>query len=834
MRTSLHKCICLLVAAVVLSGKVPPAQAADRVDFAREVLPILSENCFLCHGPDAGTRKGDLRLDIQEGALRKQDPVVIPGKSNDSELIKRLLTAEKREVMPPPKTNKKLTPQQIALLQRWVDQGAVWGKHWAFSAPVRPALPSVKAGAMVQNPIDAFVQARLEREGLRPAPEATRETLLRRVTLDLTGLPPTPAELEAAQNDRSPDWYARIVDRLLASPRYGERLAWDWLDAARYADSNGYQGDGERTMWPWRDWVIRAFNDNMPFDRFTVNQLAGDLLPNATQDQKLATGFMRNHMINGEGGRIAEENRIEYVMDMAETAATVWLGLTLNCCRCHDHKFDPLAQKEYYGLFAFFNQTPVNGGGGDPQTKPVLELKTPEDEAELVGVQKQIDDAAKALDALEESLFPRESGKGADQAEKAKDLPKDVREALKPAARNRSRNQLTVLEKHFTGKDALYLDKVKELGRVVNARDAINRRVVRVMVMEDQPKQRDTFVLDKGLYNKPTTKVAAGVPGILPPLPADAARNRLALANWIVSADNPLTARVIVNRYWQQFFGVGLVKTSEDFGVQGERPIHPELLDWLAVEFTASGWDVKQLCRLIVTSNTYRQSSQVTAALQERDPENRLLARVSRHRLPSWMIRDQALAASGLLTPTLGGPAVKPYQPAGIWEEATFGAKRYQQDKGEALYRRSAYTFWRRIIGPTMFFDAAARQTCSVKQSRTNTPLHALATLNDTTYVEASRAMAERLLTTEGTDERRIEHAFRLVLARAPAPAEQTILRASLGRLRSQYTADPAAAKKLLTVGESKRNEKLDATEHAAFMGLCNLILNLDEALTRE
>jgi mono/diheme cytochrome c family protein len=819
---------------VFLGVNASAALAVDPVDFAREVLPILSENCFLCHGPDAGSRKGDLRLDTQEGALRKDQPIILPGKSAESELIKRIVTSAKGEVMPPPKANKKLTVQQIDILRRWVDQGAAWGKHWAFVAPVRPKLPAIRSTASIKNPIDAFVLARLEREGLSPSPEAARATLVRRVTLDLTGLPPTPAEVEDARNDQSPEWYEKVVERLLASPRYGERMAWEWLDAARYADSNGYQGDAERTMWPWRDWVMRAFNDNLAFDRFTVVQLAGDLLPNATHEQKLATAFMRNHMINGEGGRIPEENRIEYVMDMAETAATVWLGLTLNCCRCHDHKFDPLLQKEYYGLFAFFNQTPITGGGGDPQTKPVLDMMTADDQLELAGIQKQIDDAAKVVDTLEESLFPREAGKSADESPKAKELPKDVRDALKPAARNRSRNQLTVLEKHFTGKDALHLEKLQALSRVVNARDTINRRIVRVMVMEDMPKPRDTFVLDKGLYNKPTAKVGAGVPGILPSLPRETAKNRLALANWLVSAENPLTARVIVNRYWQQFFGVGLVKTSEDFGVQGERPMHPELLDWLATEFVASGWDLKHLCRLIATSATYRQSSRVTAALHERDPENRLLARGARYRLPSWMIRDQALAASGLLAQPLGGPSVKPYQPAGIWEEATFGAKRYQQDKGESLYRRSAYTFWRRIIGPTLFFDTAARQTCSVKQSRTNTPLHALTTLNDTTYIEASRALAERLLTTDANDEQRIEQAFRLVLARSPVGAEQTILQAGLKRLRSQYAGDPTAAKKLLAVGESKRNEKLDVTEHAAFTGLCNLILNLDEALSRE
>ncbi len=438
-------------------------------------------------------------------------------------------------------------------------------------------------------------------------------------------------------------------------------------------------------------------------------------------------------MINGEGGRIAEENRIDYVMDMTETVGTVWLGLTLNCCRCHDHKFDPLLQKEYYSLFAFFNQTPVTGGGGDPQTRPVVE------------VQK-----------------------------------------------------------------------------------------VRVMVMEDMPKPRDTFVLTRGLYTKPGEKVQPGVPATLPPLP-EGPRNRLALARWVVAPDNPLTARVVVNRYWQQLFGVGLVKTIEDFGTQGERPINPDLLDWLAVDFRENGWDLKLLCKQIVSSAAYRQSSRIKPELAERDPENRLLARGPRLRLPSWMIRDQALAASGLLVSTLGGPGVHPYQPPGVWEEATFGGKRYRQDHGPALYRPSVYTFWRRIIRPTMFFDVASRQTCTVKQGRTNTPLHALATLNDTTYVEAARALAERVLTAPAIgDDKRIDLAFRLVLARFPTAEERTILLAGLKRLRGQYGADPAAAKKLLGVGESKRNPTLDVTEHAALTALCHAILNLDEAVTKE
>jgi hypothetical protein len=717
--------------------------AAEPVHFSRDVLPILSDNCFQCHGPDAKARKAKLRLDTQDGALRKDRPVIVAGKSADSELIHRVSSTDADEVMPPPKSNRKLTATQIETLKRWIDEGAKWGRHWAFDPPRRPTLPAVRDNRWPRNGIDRFILARLEAEGLTPSAEAPKETLLRRVTLDLTGLPPTPAEVDAFLADAAPGAYERVVDRLLASPHHGERMVWEWLDAARYADSNGYQGDGERTMWPWRDWAVDALNRNLPFDQFTVWQLAGDLLPGATPEQKLATAFCRNHPINGEGGRIAEENRVDYVMDMAETTGTVWLGLTFNCCRCHDHKFDTLTQRDYYGLFAFFNQTPVNGGGGDPRTPPVLDCKT-------------------------------------------KDVPPQV---------------------------------------------------VKVMVMEDMPKPRDTFVLTRGSYEKPAEKVHAAVPAALSAGMNPAARqmNRLDLARWLVSAENPLTARVAVNRAWQLFFGVGLVKTSEDFGVQGEKPSHPELLDLLAVEFRESGWNVKALHRLIVTSATYRQSSKVTPALLERDPANRLLARGPRFRLPSWMIRDQALAASGLLSSRAGGPPVKPYQPAGVWEEATFGGKRYQQDHGEALYRRSLYTFWRRIVGPTAFFDTPARQTCVVKPTRTNSPLHALTTLNDVTYVEAARALAQRVMATGGTSpEERIASAFCLVLARRPSAAEKQVLLAALIRVKRDFNADPGAARKLLSVGESKRDEKLDVIEHAAYTAVCTAILNLDEALTKE
>ena len=795
--------------ALLLTSQV---RAADKPDFARDVQPILSENCYACHGPDAKARKADLRLDTQDGALRKKDPVIVPGKSADSELIRRILSADENEVMPPPHINKKISAKQVATLKAWIDTGAAWGTHWAFIAPKNtPGIDS----------IDAFVRARLDKEGLKPSPEAGKETLLRRVTLDLTGLPPTAIEREAFLKDDSPEAYSKVVERLLKSPRYGERMVWEWLEAARYADSNGYQGDGERTMYPWRDWAVRAFNTNMPYDRFTVEQIAGDLLPKATLEQKLATGFLRNHPINGEGGRIPDENRVDYVMDMAETVATVWLGLTFNCCRCHDHKFDPIAQKEYYGLFAFFNQTPVNGGGGDPFTAPVLSWPTPEQTAALAKATEAAVKLATAVTDAEAKL------------EKPKDPPKEIADALKVIPANRTKAQIDALEKKF-GADKPYAAKLAELGKTVEARESIRRSIPRVMVMEDMPKPRDSFVYEKGLYNKPGAKVTPIVPAVLPPLKADKP-DRLALANWLVSKEHPLTARVAVNRLWQQFFGTGLVKTSNDFGVQGERPSHPELLDWLAVEFVESGWDIKRIVKLIVLSATYRQSSNVTKELRERDPENRLLARAPRYRLPSWMIRDQALAASGLLVDKPGGPPVKPYQPGGVWEEATFGGKQYTPDIGEGLYRRSVYTFWRRIVGPTMFFDVSPRLVCSVKSSRTNTPLHALLTLNDTTFVEAGRALAQSVLLKEkATDAERIAMAFATILTRVPKAVEAKILTEALERLRGQYKKNPQAAKDLLAIGASKPDAKLPPGELAAWASLCNLLFNTDEALSKE
>jgi hypothetical protein len=811
---------------------VPGVVSAAPVDFSREVQPILADFCYKCHGPDAKARKADLRLDTREVALRKDNPVIVPGNAAKSDLFGRIRGDDPEHIMPPAKSKRRLTPQQIDILRRWIDEGATWGKHWAFETPRVPPLPEVRDRSWPRSAIDAFILARLEREGLRPSPEASKETLLRRVSLDLTGLPPTPEEIDAFLKDQSPAAYENAVDRLLASPRYGERMAWDWLDAARYADTNGFQGDPQRTMWPWRDWVMRAFNANMPFDRFTVEQLAGDLLPGGGVSQKVATGFNRNHMHNGEGGRIAEETRVENVMDRVETTATVWLGLTFTCARCHNHKFDPFTQKEYYQLFAFFNNTSESGGGGGGQTPPNLPLATDEQQAKLRDLDERLGSVQQAMATREKELHPAQPDwEHSSMSEKG--LPANIAAALKVPVEKRSPTQAREVSDAFFQRDARWADLRRQRDDAQKVKGELEKSIPRVMVMDDLPKPRDTFILVRGTYNKPADKVTVGTPAALPPLATDGPVNRLALARWLIHPDHPLTARVAVNRAWQTFFGTGLVKTAEDFGIQGEKPSHPDLLDWLAREFISSGWDVKGLHRLLVTSATYRQSSRTTPELLERDPDNRLLARGPRYRLPAYVLRDQALAVSGLLVERYGGPSVKPYQPPGVWEEATFGFQRYEQGKGADLYRRSLYTFWKRIVAPTMFFDAATRQTCTVRLARTNTPLHALVTLNDITYVEAARNLAQRLLAQPGTASDRLEKAFRITTARKPTAAESTLLLDRLDGLRSQYTADRPSAQKLLQIGESPRDTRIDEIDHAAWTGLCLLLLNLDETLTQ-
>ena len=811
--------------------------AAEPVNFSREVLPVLSDRCFYCHGPDEKHRKADLRLDDEPAAkaVGKNGAAIVPGAPEKSLIIQRMLSKDPDELMPPPEAHKDLTPAQIATLQRWIAEGAPWGKHWAFTPLLRPVVKEPG------NPVDALVGATLKREGLDCSPEADPRALLRRASLTLTGLPPTPGEMAAWLADTSPPAWEKQVDRLLASRAYGERMAWDWMEAARYADSNGYQGDNDRTMWPWRDWVVKAFNRNMPWDEFTIWQLAGDLLPNATDEQKLATAFLRNHAINGEGGRIPEENRVDYVFDMTETTGTVWLGLTFNCCRCHDHKFDPLTNRDYYSLTAFFNQTPVDGGGGDAQTPPVLRIPPADELQRLAEVDKSLTGKRQSLDAARTAAEARrpawekqiltDAGTARTAGQPGPDAA--LVEILRLAPGQLNDGQRKSLTTAWEAAEPAVAALAKEVSELENRRRDIGNEGPKVMVMADQEILRKTFILSHGLYNKPVGEVPAALPGFLATLPPEAPRNRLGLAQWIVSPGNPLTARVTVNRFWQMLFGTGLVKSSEDFGVQSEFPVHPALLDWLAAEFRDSGWNVKQLLRLILTSNTWQQSSRVTPALLERDPFNKLLARGPRFRLPSAMIRDQALASSGLLRPMDGGWNVNPYQPDGIWEEATFGNKKYERSKGDDLHRRSLYTFWRRIAGPTMFFDTGSRLVCSVKPLRTNTPLHALATTNDVTFVEAARALA--LATADKKDAAaRVNAMFERVLGHSARAEQVAVLLSGMERHRQRFAASPDRAVKFLGEGESAPPEPERTAELAAWTMTGLTILNMDETLNLE
>lgn len=810
------------------------------IDFDRDIRPILSNACYNCHGPDDRNRKADLRLDTRAGAFADLGGyrAIVPGQPEKSEVYKRITSTEPAERMPPPKAHRQLKAREIERLRDWIAQGAPWQEHWAFVPPKRPPLPPVKKQDWPINAIDHFILARLEQAGLQPSPVAAKEKWLRRVTLDLTGLPPTLAEIDAFLADSSPTAQEKVVDRLLSSPHYGEQMALPWLDAARYADTNGYQQEATRTMWPWRDWLIQALNDNMPYDQFTVQMLAGDLLPGATTTQKVATGFQRNHMLNGEGGRNPEESRVEYVIDRVETTATVWLGLTMGCCRCHNHKYDPISQKEFYRFYAFFNSIDEVGGvDRRGNAKPVLPLPTAEQTKkqqelteQLARLQQQLNQQMSA-DAL--SKWEQEICQQIDRG--ASKQPAKLVEIVKIEAGKRSKEQQQELQKQFRQAHPDIAALQKQLDDTQKARTNLEQSFLEVMVMQERPQPRATYLLKRGEWDKADTseKLLPAVPGVLPPLPAGVPNNRLGLARWLIDPAHPLTARVAVNRYWQQFFGTGLVKTAEDFGTQGERPSHPELLDWLAVEFREGGWNVKHIHKLIVLSAAYRQSSQTTPELLQRDPANRLISRGPRERLSALVIRDQALALSGLLSERMGGPGVKPYQPD-VWYDLSLGKVRYQRDQGESLYRRSIYTFWKRSVGPTMFFDQPARQVCTVRQAVTNTPLHALTLLNDETYIEAARVFAQHLLKEAATPEQRLARAFRLAASRPPSAEEQQALLQVLHKLQDRYKGQPDAAQKLVSVGEYPRDAGLDVVELAAYTGVMNLILNLDEVITKE
>ncbi len=1067
MRRYLILCASLTAGSVALAGLVladaPAASTAatQQIRFNRDIRPLLTENCFLCHGPDPGTRKAGMRFDREEGLFGERKNgghAVIKGDPQHSLLYQRITSGDPDQVMPPPKSHKTLTAQQKEMIRQWIEQGAQWEPHWSFIAPVRSELPAVKNSQWVRNPIDRFVLARLESKGLSPAPEADKHTLVRRVTFDLTGLPPTAEEVEAFVNDASPDAYEKVVDRLLASPAYGEHRARYWLDAARYADSNGVHFDNYREMWPYRDWVINAFNRNIPFDQFALEQLAGDLLPNRTLDQQIASGFNRCNITTNEGGTIPEENLVGYTRDRTETTSRVFLGLTANCAVCHDHKFDPIPQRDFYSMSAFFNNITMDAFDGNVgNTPPVVKVPRLEDRprwdalaAEIPAAQKQLDDrklAARSdfdhwlmsadasailksipttdltlLASLSEGqgnttrvLFaglerqvplpaniqwqPGEAGgkaimtpQGAaavipDAGDFDKDKPytcavwaklpgnvaggavlgrmdeKDgfrgwdmyvqngflashlihhwqddaikvvsntamdpakwhhlcvtydgsgkgaglklfvdgqpqathfeadnlrgtthtavplkiaqrdssspinglavedlrtysralvpaevqslARSSLlagalaKPAEQRTDADKNTVFAWWLGSNDEPYKQMSAKVAALDAEQNAIQSRGATSLVMQEKNQPAIAFVLYRGDYDKRREQVQAAPLTALHPYPKDAPRNRLGFAQWLLEPENPLTARVTVNRYWEQLFGYGIVKTAGDFGIMGEAPSNQELIDWLAVEFRESKWDIKHMFKLMVMSASYRQAATDTPEKLEIDPDDRLISRGPRFRFDAETIRDNALAVSGLLVRTIGGPSVRPYQPAGVWEAVAMpgsNTRDYVQDHGEKLYRRSMYTFWKRAAPPASMdiFNAPTREVCTVYRERTDTPLQALVTMNDPQFVEAARNFAEHAIKSGGaTFETRVDWIAKRLLSRPLRPEETAVTKSAFDDLSSFYRAHPEDAKKLIAVGESPRDAAVDPVEQAAWTMLCNQLMNLDEVLNK-
>jgi hypothetical protein len=795
----------MMTASLALTLAALAAGADSRpIDFSREVRPILSNYCFQCHGPDDKARKAKLRLDESAAAtaeLPSGHRAIVPGKPKESELLVRLTTEDAHAVMPPAKLGKKPKAGEVETLRRWIAQGAAYTKHWAYVAPVRPPLPAVSDPSWTLNPIDRFILARLDREGLRPAPATDRYTLLRRVSLDLTGLPPTPEEADRFANDPRPDAYEKAVDDLLARSSYGERWASIWLDLARYGDSVGYIHDPPRTIWRWRDWLVQVLNDNRPYDRLTVEMLAGDLLPNPTREQVIATGFHRNTTCNTEGGANAEEYRFAAVVDRVNTTMQVWMGSTFACAQCHNHKYDPFSQKEYYQLFAIFNNTADNN-----TEEPILDVPRPGREAEFAALSERID-RAKALLA---------------EASRRRAAPSWLTEAgpiAAPAAYRRFRA-------------AEWSARNDELKRLQVERD----RVATTTLVMREAAVRPAYVAIRGDYQNRGEAVNPGVPAALHPASPGTKLDRLALARWLVDSANPLTARVAVNRLWQEVFGVGIVETAEEFGMQGEPPSHPELLDWLATEYVRLGWDTKKLLKLIVTSATYRQSSRANAELAQRDPANRLLARGPRVRLSAEALRDQALAVSGLLSPRMFGSPVHPHQPVNGLAAAFGPSTDWENGRGEDAHRRALYTHWRRNLPyPSMLaFDVPERAACSVRRIRTNTPLQALVTLNDPVFVEAAQALARRILAEGGsTPESRAARGFRLALVRPPSDAELRRLVALYTQSRAALAADPARAAALAAKPIGPVPPGLETVEAAAWTVVGNVLLNLDEVVAK-
>ena len=1051
------KILMILLSPAFLVGQVI---GKDKLEFNRDIRPILSDACFHCHGPDEKERKGGLRLDLESQAYKAGKSgleAIIRGNAKDSEIITRIhLPEDDSEHMPPPESGKSLTEEQKKILAKWIDQGAEYQGHWAFIAPERPVVPKIKGA---DHPIDAFLQNRLAEEGLEMQGEASKEVLIRRATLDLTGLPPTLQEIDDFLADRTDFAYEKVLNRLLASPHYGERMSLEWMDLARYADSNGFQSDGSRDMWLWRDWLINAFNRNLPFDQFTIEQLAGDMLENPTDEQIIATGFNRNHRLNGEGGLIREEWFIETVIDRVETTGTTWLALTMTCARCHDHKYDPISQKEFFEFFAYFNSNEESGvlaanGKNGFNTPPFMKVPSEDQKAKITELDQNIKEQERLLKSAEtkmkESLaewitetrdvllkqqndpsqawnelsdetviskggatfkrtengtwlasgknppsdtyeirssldskhlggilieaFPHKSFKqiglgrsgngnfvltGLDvrlesksqktppivlkldsavasfaqkgyppsqviknasnltkknskgwavhgfDSSKSKsaramflakspiDVPEDAElvitmyhkssftdhnignfkiyyaentevtldgrssmpveivNALKKESNTLEPEERKTLDKYFREKIPNPVSIAKSnLEKSKKAKDTFMGKVPSTMIMKEKSAPKEAFILNRGEYDQPTDKVARSLPAVLPPLPEGASNDRLGLAQWLVSGDHPLTARVWVNRIWERLFGVGIVKSSENFGSQAEWPAHPELLDWLAVEFArpttlpsvgdekAKSWDMKAMIKFIMLSDAYKQKSSAPENLFKKDPENRLLSRGPRMRLIGEVIRDQALFVGGLLVPKLGGPSVRPYMPKGVWSETNrYGNLRnYTADKGEGLYRRSMYTIWKRTAAPPsmLLFDAPNREVCNPKRSRTNTPLQALALMNEVTFVQAARGLAELMIKKGGTSPKeKITTGYRMATGLTPDSETLAIMLKNFNRRNNQFKKDKEAAKSLVNTGESSYESSLNIEELAAYTVTANVLLNLDQVLTK-
>ncbi|MFK7767534.1 MAG: PSD1 and planctomycete cytochrome C domain-containing protein [Mariniblastus sp.] len=832
-----------IAAQSITSSQTSTEKLPEQISFNFHVRSILSENCYYCHGPDPNQRKSDLRLDTAEGASF----AITAGAPDDSELIARILSTDPDDQMPPPDSGRSISDREKQILSKWVQQGAKYETHWAFVPPKKSNLPKTQNTKWGRNSIDQFVLANLESKSIQPSPRAEPHVIVRRLHLDLIGLPPTGKQADdfVAAYKKAPETSIdNLIDRLMANPHYGERMALPWLDAARYSDSNGFQQDGDRNQWPWRDWVVKSLNENLPFDEFSIQQLAGDLLPNPTDDLLVATAFNRNHMLNGEGGAIAEEQRNNYVFDRVDTTATTWLGLTMACAQCHDHKYDPITQIDYYRFFAYFNSVDENGGvnrraGRLHCANPLLEIPTKAQKEELARIEQQLNPVRKKLSSLDAEIIKSLRQWEEESRKLSPDMPRDFFRILQVPLGERSKGDDNRLKDFYLKKHAP--DRFKSIRKqqesLDNQRTKIKSNVLSVMIMRDKPQPRTTHLFDRGNYESPREKVEPGVPSFLPELPSDAPKNRLTLARWLVDSKNPLTSRVAVNRYWQTFFGTGLVKTSEDFGVQGELPSHPELLDWLAVDFMENNWDVKRIHRMIVTSETYLQSSKFRKDLIDVDPANRLLARSPRFRLPSSLIRDSALRVSGLLNTEIGGKPVYPYQPDGLWKEFSLESFSYKPSTGSDLYRRSLYTFWRRTVAPPNMFDSANRQTCTVKLSRTNTPLHALVMLNDPTFVESFCHLAQEVIEKPDLDSKaRLSLAFHRAISRQPNSKEISVLTKALKESQHYYSQHPDEAKELVSVSNSISvpDDESKLVQLAALSSVVQIIMNTDEFVTRE